>query len=79
MNEQSQKLREYVLEDESELKNKWIINQPSYEMIESIKSKYKLSYLTAFTVASRGISFSEVESFINPKIKNFLIFKKALH
>ena len=73
MNEQSQKLREYVLEDESELKNKWIINQPSYEMIESIKSKYKLSYLTAFTVASRGISFSEVESFIDPKIKNFWI------
>lgn len=53
----------------SAMENKWIIKQKDYELIESIKSTYNLSYLVASTIANREIEFDEIEKFLSPKLK----------
>lgn len=60
----------YILCEESALKNKWITKQRPYELIESIRNHFNLSYLTASILASRNIAFEEIENFLNPLIKN---------
>ena len=50
----------------------WVIKNYDKNLLELISSKYELDYFTAKLLSIKGIIVNEIESFLNPKIKNFL-------
>lgn len=58
-----------ILCDESLLGNKWVTRAKNLELIESIKSHFNLSFLSASVLVSRGFSFEEIADFLNPTLK----------
>ncbi len=59
-----------ILCETSALNNQWIIKQKPYELIESIRNNYNLSYLCACVLAAREIDLDSIERFLNPSLKH---------
>ena len=49
----------------------WLIKDYDKNLLELISSKYGLDYFTAKLLSIKGILVNEIESFLEPKIKNF--------
>ena len=50
----------------------WIIKDYDKNLLELISTKYEVDYFTAKLLSIKGIVVNEIESFLEPKIKNFL-------
>lgn len=50
----------------------WVIKKYDKNLLELISSKYDLDFFTAKLLSIRGFKENEVESFLKPKIKNYL-------
>ena len=50
----------------------WVTKKYDKNLLELISSKYDLDFFTAKLLSIRGFKESEVESFLKPKIKNYL-------
>ena len=50
----------------------WVIKNYDKNLLELISSKYEVDYFTAKLLSIKGIIINEIESFLEPKIKNFL-------
>ena len=50
----------------------WIIKDYDKNLLELISTKYEVDYFTAKLHSIKGIVVNEIESFLEPKIKNFL-------
>ena len=50
----------------------WVIKNYDKNLLELISSKYGLDYFTAKLLSIKGFIVNEIESFLEPKIKNFL-------
>ena len=50
----------------------WLIKDYDKNLLELISSKYEVDFFTAKLLSIRGILVNEIESFLEPKIKNFL-------
>lgn len=60
----------YTLCEQSALGNQWVTKEKSFELLESIRANYNLSYLSANVVANREIALDELPAFLNPSLKH---------
>lgn|GEM_PF-3233843 len=60
----------YTICEKSALGNVWIARKNPYELLETLRTNYGLSFLAANIAASREIPLDELTTFLNPSLKN---------
>ena len=51
---------------------KWILKKYNQDLVTYLKDNFSLNEITSKLLSIRGIKIEDVNSFLNPSIKNFL-------